>query len=361
MQLCQVEAIWNDKLISTKNKCLWNKEISGVYFLITLKSVSKIQTESIAPLKLFYDYYLPSEIIIDKVTKPFGIYSSLIVPSIFQFNEYANHKYSRIYNLKNEFTSNGYFVNNFYGSNIVKESNLKRYSHRGLKFDGNFNLSFVLKSNDSNISIFSIIITLENGSKFQLFIDNRYGIILKSLNPDHIIDFYYNSLRTLFIDSAKFDIIYLNNIVYLSSESSEGGEGVKLFYKLEGISSIDFDIENSFGVKVTKILRKNFFTFEDLFKIYEFKLRASLNKDVSYIEYLNDGDICAANGKNRKTIVEYRCDESDTNDANIESINEEDICVYKMYVKSRYLCSPFFYKDNIYDNFYTSTECQIVS
>lgn len=351
------------------------------------------------------DYYTFPEIVISHKMKNFYLYTNIVDKRMNEYNEFAFNKNRKIRNNKvTNFTSSNFFPDENSNTNLFSElsndsivnndnfnsednndkltrktSNNLFFNHESLFFpnnlNSNFNLSFKLKNHENSYSILSLIITLHNDEndksknsfeKYQLLIDSKYGIILKRLNNENtkstIIDHYITHLRNLYIEATTIQIIHVNKAFYLLTTDHDNKSSIKIAASLPNkISKIEIDIDNSSTIQINNIFKRNFITVNDLFYINEFKLKASLDDKASFIEYFSKGDVCEPTGQPRKTIVEYRCDTTDMHEAHIDDVKEEELCVYRLFVRSRYLCNVLKVKERIYLKSSVKTECSVTS
>lgn len=385
-------------------------------------SISKNRIESL--FTSHFDYFTFSEFNVNNKLKNYYLVSSVVDKRLNDYNEFSYNKISKIMNSavkdkNNIFTSNNFNLredilnlakenkpddnkNNsndiFHKGYLIEDTGIAVYSdklvsqkpylkHESMYFvkeEKEFSISFTLKNLDNYFSTFSMIIETNSnlinsdndadGEKYQLLIDSRFGVILKQLKNNNdisnkdakIVDYFSSDMKYFFNEKTNIRILVLNNTLYvLQSESlNESNKfSVKIKYSLPKhhyIKSFLFDIDNTTTISVSELIKRNYVNYDDLFAILEDNIKNSLDKNVSFTEYFSKGDICAANGKPRKTIVEYRCNIHDISDAYVEEVNEESICVYKLFVKSRHLCNPLEKRKITNSNTSIKTECDVL-
>ena len=288
--------------------------------------------------------------------------------------------------IEDDFTSTNYFydlnyynLDNLYESNSTERNSMSPqnkkisewnfFSHSSLNFNEiNFILSFTLKNLKNNYSTLSLIITTKETNneiqKYQLIFDSEKGIIFKQLSfknsQSKIIDFYQTNLRKLFNEKLNVELLHINNLIFISTSDSEGSESIKISHLLKNkISKIEIDVDNSNTILIQEITRKNFIGFTDMFNILKYLIRNSLSDKLSFVEFYAQGHTCEVNGKPRRAIIEYRCDETELHDANIDDVIEEDVCVYKLFVKSRFMCNNFNWKNKLISKTSMNTQCTL--
>lgn len=204
-------------------------------------------------------------------------------------------------------------------------------------------------------SLLAIILKSSLNKVYEILIDSRYGILL--VGPDSNI-----ILREgfLFNKEAIATIIYYKGVFTLTI--GEKKNAIKSYLVIDYIKgelgSIGFDTTKSL-VYISNIVKYDKVN-SDAANLHNILIaREKLSEKAKFIEILENGDYCKELNKNRKTLIEYTCDQTNSFDADFYKVEQLDECTFKFYVSTYLLCSNQLYSKLLHENQQLNSKCSI--